>query len=281
MLLAATCLVVIGLVLEYWHEIKDFWVHVRWPIAAFPWNKFAAISGGVLVTLGVAGELAFTYMASRKESQLRENNHRIEALLTKEAGEANERASKNEQQTAGLKLKAAELSKEAETERLARIQLAASISWRTPDRALIPQLSPPLQRFAGQRFAVVSDLGDPERMNVFSWIALLLGDAHWTFETARSTSELTFRATNIVLWVSPAAPNRVLEAARALVPALEHGGLSAVVLQSGWGPEPDAAPPELIRVVIFKKGPRMTVTGNMITFEGLPTRLFFGSGPPH
>src|ERR1035441_9373873 len=81
MLLAATCLVVIGLVLEYWHEIKDFWVYWRWPMAAFPWNKFAAISGGILVTLGVAGELAFTYIASRKESQLRENNHRIEELL--------------------------------------------------------------------------------------------------------------------------------------------------------------------------------------------------------
>ena len=87
-------------------------------------------------------------------------------------------------------------------------------------------------------------------------------------------------ATNIVLWVSPTAPEVVLEAARALVPAMERGGLPAVVLQSGWGPQTDVAPPELIRVVIFKKGPRMTVTGNMITFEGLPTTQFFGNGPP-
>ena len=163
------------------------------------------------------------------------------------------------------------------------LELQESISWRTPDRALLPQLAPPLQRFAGQRYAFVSEFSDPERNNVLSWIGLLLGTAEWRPEVAPSSfrSKLAFQATNIVLWVSPTAPNLVIEAARALVPALEHGGLPAVVLQSGWGPQPDAAPPELIRVVIFKKGPRMTVTGNRVTFEGSPMRLFFGDGPPH
>jgi hypothetical protein len=163
------------------------------------------------------------------------------------------------------------------------LELRESISWRTPDLALIPQLATPLQRFTRQRFAFVSDFSDPERNNILSWISLLLGTAKWKLEAAPSSSrsELTFQATNIVLWVSPTAPNRVLEAARTLVPALERGGLPAVVLQSGWGPEPDAAPPELIRTVIFKKGPRMTVTGNMITFEGSASRMFFGSGRPH
>ena len=163
------------------------------------------------------------------------------------------------------------------------LELRESISWRTPDRALIPQLAPALDRFAGQRFTFIVDPSDPERTGVLSWIGILLGTAKWKAEATPPSirSELTFQATNIVLWLSPTAANRVLEAARALVPVLEHGGLPAVVLKSGWGPEPDAAQPELIRVVIFRKGPRMTVTGNMITFEGLPTRLFFGSGPPH
>ena len=191
-----------------------------------------------------------------------------------DAAQANERASKNEKD-------AAELRKRAEDEAFARIRLAQAIAWRTPDRALITQLAPPLQGFAGQRYAIVSDPAEPERTSVVSWIVMLLSTGKWKFEPARSTSELTFQATNVVLWVSPTASNGVLEAARGMVPAMERGGLPAVVLQSGWGPQPDAAPPELIRVVIFKRGPRMTVTGNMITFEGSPTRVFFGDGPPH
>jgi hypothetical protein len=118
---------------------------------------------------------------------------------------------------------------------------------------------------------------------VISWLVILLGEAKWKIEPAPEspTSELSFGATNIVLWVSPTAPKSVLDAARELIPTLDRAGLSAVVLQSGWGPKPEVAPPELIRVVIFKKGPRMTVTGNMITFEGSPSRLLFGDGPPN
>jgi hypothetical protein len=117
---------------------------------------------------------------------------------------------------------------------------------------------------------------------VLSWIGILLSTGKWIAvdSPSSSKSETTFLATNIVLWLSPVAPSKVLEAARALVPVLERGGLPAVVLSSGWGPQPDAAPPELIRVVIFKKGPRMTVTGNRITFDSSPTALFFGNGPP-
>lgn len=165
---------------------------------------------------------------------------------------------------------------------MARIQLAASISWRTPDRALIPGLASPLKPFAGQRYCFVADPAEPERTSVLSWIVILLGEAKWSAEPAPASnrSELTFGATNIVLWVSPDSSDTVLKAAQALVPALERGGLPAVVLQSGWGPRPYAAPPELIRVVIFKRGPRMAVTGNVITFEGSPTQLFFGEGPP-
>ncbi len=111
---------------------------------------------------------------------------------------------------------------------------------------------------------------------------MLLGEAGWKMESAPSHpfSELSFPATNIILWVSPTAPTKVLDAAHALISPLEKAGLPAIVLQSSWGPEPDSAPPELIRVVIFKKGPHMTVKGNAITWEGRPNSLFFGNGPP-
>jgi len=57
-------------------------------MASFPWDKFTALAGGILVTMGVAGELLVTNKASSVETQLRENSHKIEALLTKEAGDA-------------------------------------------------------------------------------------------------------------------------------------------------------------------------------------------------
>jgi hypothetical protein len=88
MLLLATALVVTGLVIEYWHDVQEFWMRLTWPMASFPWDKFTALAGGILVTIGVALELLFTFEASRVETQLRENIHKIEALLTQEAGDA-------------------------------------------------------------------------------------------------------------------------------------------------------------------------------------------------
>ena len=267
---------------------------VDWWNTAVIWGLALAAIAAVFVVIATRIVVSRTGELSAAQDLLSEAKGREKDLKIAEAqgdaadandraGAAIERASKADERASKNEIEAARLTKEAEDERMARLQLAASISWRTPDRALITQLAPPPQRFAGQRFAFVSEFSDPERNNVLSWISILLGTADWRLEVAPSSprSELTFQATNIVLWISPTAPNVVIEAARALVPALEHGGLPAVVLQSGWGQEPDAAPPELIRVVLFKKGPRMTVTGNVITFEGLPTRLFFGSGPPH
>src|SRR5579863_9845229 len=88
LLLSSTLLVVVGLILEYWHEVEEFSTLIRWPMAQFPWEKLRGLVGGMIVTLGVGGELIFTYMASRVETKLRDNSHRIEATLTKEAGDA-------------------------------------------------------------------------------------------------------------------------------------------------------------------------------------------------
>jgi len=92
LLLVATAVVVVGLIIEYWHDVKEFWVICRWPMVSFPWDKFKALAGGILVTLGVALELSFTYMASRDETKLRANNHRIEVFLTQQAGDAKKSA---------------------------------------------------------------------------------------------------------------------------------------------------------------------------------------------
>ncbi len=88
LLITATFLVVIGLVLEYRHDVAEFIEQARRPAAVFPWRRLWELVGAILVTVGVAGELFFTYKASGVESRLRDNNHKIEALLTKEAGDA-------------------------------------------------------------------------------------------------------------------------------------------------------------------------------------------------
>jgi hypothetical protein len=80
-ILGSTFVVVLGLVIEYWEPITEFIDEWRRPAAAFPWKKFVELTGGILVTIGVAGELGFTYKASRTETKLRENNHQIEESL--------------------------------------------------------------------------------------------------------------------------------------------------------------------------------------------------------
>lgn len=222
----------------------------------------------LLVAIGVGAEFLLGFIAGPARRRVDEAKDAEIIRLTKETGELHKQAET--------------LRKEAEDERMARTQLSASISWRTPDPSLAAKLASPLKRYAGQRYAFVLEPTDPERLPVVSWISMLLGKAEWRAEPtpSRPVSELSFPATNIVLWVSPTAPTKVLDAAHALISPLEKAALPAVVLQSGLGPQPDSSPTELIRVVIFKKGPRMTINGNTITWEGRPNSLLFGDGPP-
>jgi hypothetical protein len=227
------------------------------------WKNGFEIAGVVLLLLTFfagAGALLFSRKVNEVQAErLRQFDKGLTDAKT-ELGKQQERAANAEQSL---------------------LKLQESISWRNPDRALIPQLAPPLQRFANQRYAIVSDVTNVEEINVTSWIVALLAPSEWAAEPAPSVSELRLPATNIVVWVSPTAPVRVLSAAHALVPALERAGLPALTFQSPWGPAPDAAPPELIRIVIFKRGPRMTVEGNRISFQDSPVEMFFGQGPPH
>jgi len=101
-------------------------------MASFPWDKFKTLAGGILVTIGVAGELFVSYEASRVENQLRENSHRIEGLSIEKAANAERDAEIAKEQT--------------EKERLARVELEKSIQWRTLSReqkeAMCASLSP-------------------------------------------------------------------------------------------------------------------------------------------
>jgi hypothetical protein len=70
-----TFLVVLGLVAEYWHDAEDVFQEWTRPAACFPWKKFLELLGGIIVTLGVAGELYVQFKASGVETKLRASNN--------------------------------------------------------------------------------------------------------------------------------------------------------------------------------------------------------------
>jgi hypothetical protein len=165
LLLGATLFVVIGLVLEYWHEISEFIELVRRPAAAFPWQELPKLIGAILVTIGVAGELFCTYKASRVESRLRDNNHSIIELLKNKASE-DER-------------EAAQLRKDAQDEQLARVHIEQGLAWRTLSPKDSKALSTQLKRFSGQTVIIAYEVGNAES-SAFAWeIASVLNKAQW------------------------------------------------------------------------------------------------------
>ncbi len=158
-LLLATALVVIGLVVEYWHDVQEFWVRRTWPMASFPWDKLTALAGGILVTIGVAGELLVTYKASRVETKLRENSHKIEALLTQKAGDAaaSAKTAHDEANTVKLEADAIEKRLDAASTQLSVIERQVRVQgprWKLLEVGkdeFIAKLKP----FAGQKVFVM------------------------------------------------------------------------------------------------------------------------------
>ena len=82
-LTVCTALVVLGLVVEYLPAIADA-VRSR-PIRI---GSFRGVVGGILVTVGVAGELFVGFRAGAIETRLRAANEQAFAAFNKEAGEA-------------------------------------------------------------------------------------------------------------------------------------------------------------------------------------------------
>jgi hypothetical protein len=133
-LLVATVLVVLGLVLEYFHQIPE---SIREYKTNRSWGPIFIILGGILITLGVAGELFVQHLASGKETALRKANDQLFAQLNseaaqarKDAGDAIESAAKADERASANEKESARLSKIAEAERLERIRLEAAVAPR-------------------------------------------------------------------------------------------------------------------------------------------------------
>jgi hypothetical protein len=215
LLLWSTLIVVVGLLFEYWEPIRSFFGEWHRPAAVFPSGKFWELFGGLLVTVGVAGELWFTYQASRVETELRNNNHRIEALLTKEANDAATSAhnaaidagkakeqSKSAQEKAvaagvasGDAMKRSDAADEAASDALARLSavnwnvdvLAKAVNPRTLDRKVF------LAELAGKPKGTAEiwyEPNDPEAMLFASDLHNYLGTegAGWQVEDIKPLS---------------------------------------------------------------------------------------------
>jgi len=83
-LIACNIIVVIGLFVEYHEDIKEFFTGR--PRTRRKWKL--SFMGGVLVILGIIGELAVTFFAHRVELKVRFDNQEIEWLLSAKAGSA-------------------------------------------------------------------------------------------------------------------------------------------------------------------------------------------------
>ena len=79
-----TALVAIGLVVEYREPFLEF-------IKTHDWKYIRDAIGGIMVTVGVAGELLIGFVASFKDGRLRDANTALQARLTELLTASNER----------------------------------------------------------------------------------------------------------------------------------------------------------------------------------------------
>lgn len=175
-LTAMTGLVVLGLVLEYWHEIPEAIAKLK---QAWSWKSFLVIAGGILITVGVAGELAVQFYASRKDTKLRETNDSVFSILNTKAAEANDRAAKAEERVSENEKETAQLNAVAEEERLARITIEDRVAWRRLTGNQQAKMASRLDSFSGEPVLIQYNTNDLEA-NLFALdIATALRQAKW------------------------------------------------------------------------------------------------------
>ena len=93
-------MVVVGLIVEFGEDLRELIVE-----RPFKWKLFRGMVGGLLITVGVAGELLVQFRASRVETELRADSHEVEALLNKQAADANKQAADARRESASASAK--------------------------------------------------------------------------------------------------------------------------------------------------------------------------------
>ncbi len=180
-----TALVVVGLIVEFAEDLRELITE-----RPFKWRLLRTMVGGLLITIGVAGELFIQFRASKVETELRTDSHEVEALLNKQAADANKEAAdaRNEAgnaikqaaqatrdaavarrdaesfqlEIAKANERAAEANKKTEEERLARLKIEESLAPRRISAEQTARLARDLKRLNGQKVNLFFISGDPE-----------------------------------------------------------------------------------------------------------------------
>lgn len=190
------------------------------------WKSFFEVGGLILLFL------TFVFGAGALITASRLNTIQAKQLseLRLRAAEATDRATKNEQE-------AARLAKEAEDERIARLELEARVGWRRLGPSAQSEIAAHLGAFAGEPALVAYDLNNLEASFFASDIVVTLHAAKW--EVAErlgvlgqpeglSPLEPDGRvATGVLVWCT--ADERSRRAASALVEQLVSHGFDAVI----------------------------------------------------
>jgi|SRR5579863_6875178 len=142
-------------------------------------SKLARLSLIVLI-LGIAGELLSAVRTSEISGQIIADIEERAAKAEQDAGEANERASADERMAAQLRKDAEGLHKEAESERLARIELQKLVAWRTINTTERDEIARRLKKYSGVRIAFTINAGDPEGFSFGTQMASVAIRAGWS-----------------------------------------------------------------------------------------------------
>ena len=102
----ATALVILGLILVFGFEIREAIATLK---KGWSWKPLGVIAGGILITVGLAGELAVQFFASSQQTALRKANHAVVAAFQKEAADAREWASNAQEHAAKIEKDEAQL----------------------------------------------------------------------------------------------------------------------------------------------------------------------------
>jgi|SRR5712691_9124339 len=190
-----TALVVLGLVLEYWHELPEAIATLK---RTWSWKPLCSIAGAILITVGVSGELAVQFIASGRETTLRKVNDAVFAGLNneaararKDAGDAIERAGHAENRASKNEREAAQLRKVAEQERLARIRVEERVAWRRLTTQQQAKIASRLTRFSGQPVSLWYHASDVEGSMFATNIGSALQRAKWRVFAPQSFLDMT------------------------------------------------------------------------------------------
>lgn len=239
-MISFTAVVVIGLAIEYNHSFVLF-------VRTYDWNILRESLGGLLVTVGVAGELFIEFRAHRRETLLRNINAEIEheaeerlkaaderiADAQRHANEANERAANAELRAAEATKGAAEANRIAEAERLERVKLQERFAWRILSLEQQTRIIESIKAYTGTKFDLFIT-PTPESVQLLDSIESVLKCAGWVELPPYTPGAISFgdRASlaiptaRSVLQLAQSRTQTLFPAAVALLRALNAEGLA-------------------------------------------------------